>query len=168
MQIISDGPIFTGFKSTFPAQRPLAPETEECSASVVRLLEQHQTTAHRPGMLLGKVQSGKTRAFVGAIAIGFDNGFDIAVVLTKTSTPLAVQTIRRLQRDLAPAIDNRIVLIFDAATRIGLLNEWEQGKKLIFVAKKHPRNLENLHRVLLDDHPGFRDKRVMVIDDEAD
>ena len=168
MPIVPDGPIFTGFKSGFPADRPLAPETEECSAGVVRLLDHHQTTAHKPGMLLGKVQSGKTRAFVGAIGLAFDSGFDIAVVLTKTSTPLAVQTIRRLQRDLARAVEERSVLIFDAAERLGVLNEWEQGKKLIFVAKKHVKNLENLTRILLQDHPGFLNKKVMVIDDEAD
>lgn len=168
MPVITDGPILRAFKSTFPTQRPLATETEECSVSVVRLLEHHQTTAQRPGMLLGKVQSGKTRAFVGAIAIGFDTGFDIAIVLTKASTPLAAQTIRRLHRDLAPAMENHSIKIFDAASKIGPLNEWEQGKKLIFVAKKHPKNLENLKTLLLVDHPRLRDKRVMVIDDEAD
>jgi len=169
MPIVTDGPIFNAFKAVLAAaNRPLGPDTEECSASVVRLLEHHQTTAQRPGMLLGKVQSGKTRAFVGAIAIGFDSGFDIAIVLTKTSTPLATQTIRRLESDLAPARAAHRVLIFDAASRIGQLNEWEQGRKLIFVAKKHHRNLENLHRILLTDHPALREKRVMVIDDEAD
>lgn len=169
MPVITDGPIFAAFKNVLQAaQRPLAAETEECSTSVIRLLEHHQTTAQRPGMLLGKVQSGKTRAFVGAIAIGFDSGFDIAIVLTKTSTPLAVQTIRRLQRDLEPAIAEHRIRIFDAATRIGQLNVWEQNRKLIFVAKKHPKNLENLHQVLLVDHPDLRNKRVMVVDDEAD
>jgi Z1 domain-containing protein len=168
MPVVTDGPIFTGFKSAFPPDRPLAPDTEECSASVIRLLEHHQTTALRPGMLLGKVQSGKTRAFVGAIAIAFDSGFDIAIVLTKTSTPLAIQTIRRLQHDLEPAISDHRVRVFDAAERIGPLNEWLQSRKLIFVAKKHPKNLENLHRILLVDHPALRDKRVIVIDDEAD
>ena len=169
MPVITNGPIFSAFKSALRVTgRPLTDDTQECSASVVRLLGHHQTTAQRPGMLLGKVQSGKTRAFVGAIAIAFDSGFDIAVVLTKTSTPLAVQTIRRLQKDLAPAIAEHRVRVFDAASRIGNLNEWEQSRKLIFVAKKHPKNLENLHRVLLADHPGLRDKRVLVIDDEAD
>jgi hypothetical protein len=119
-------------------------------------------------MLLGKVQSGKTRVFVGAISIGFDSGFDIAIVLTKTSTPLAIQTIRRLQRDLEPAIIAHRVRVFDAAARIGQLNDWEQSRKLIFVAKKHPKNLEHLHRVLLTDHPALRERRVLVIDDEAD
>lgn len=169
MPIATNGPIFAAFKSVLDrGGRPLTPDTEDCSTSVVRLLEHHQTTAQRPGMLLGKVQSGKTRAFVGAIAIGFDSGFDIAIVLTKTSTPLAIQTIRRLQHDLAPAIAEHRVRIFDAASRIGLLNDWEQSRKLIFVAKKHPKNLENLHRVLLTDHQAFRNKKVMLIDDEAD
>src|SRR3977135_3260335 len=129
MPVISDGPIFTGFKAGFPASAPLSQDTEDCSVSVVRLLDHHQTTAHRPGMLLGKVQSGKTRAFLGAIAIGFDSGFDIAIVLTKTSTPLAIQTIRRLERDLAPAISGHRVRVFDAARRVGHLNEWMQGRK---------------------------------------
>src|SRR5271157_5334536 len=168
MPVITNGAILRAFKSTFPTERPLAYETEECSVSVVRLLEHHQTTAQRPGMLLGKVQSGKTRAFIGAISIGFDSGFDIAVVLTKTSKPLAAQTIRRLQQDLAPATAEHRVRIFNAAARTGLLNQWEQDRKLIFVAKKHPKNLENLHQVLLTAHPGLRDKRVLIIDDEAD
>lgn len=31
---------------------------------------------NRPGMLLGKIQSGKTRAFLGVIARAFDRGYD--------------------------------------------------------------------------------------------
>jgi hypothetical protein len=168
MPIVTNGLIFNAFKSIFPAERPLGAETEECSASVVRLLEHHQTTAQRPGMLLGKVQSGKTRAFVGAIAIAFDSGFDIAVILTKPSKPLATQTIRRLQHDLAPSIADHRIRIFNAAVSIGQLNDWLQNRKLIFVAKKHPKNLENLRQALLVDHPAFREKKVMIIDDEAD
>lgn len=169
MPIVTDGPIFRAFKSTFPSDRPLEQTTIDCSASVIRLLEHHQTTAQKPGMLLGKVQSGKTRVFVGAIGIAFDSGFDVAIVLTKTSKPLAAQTIRRLEHDLAPAIEEHRVRIYDAATKIGSLNDWIQSRKLIFVAKKHPKNLENLKTVMLsNEHPAFQQKRVLVIDDEAD
>lgn len=169
MPLNTDGPILRAFKGVLTASgRGLGADTEQCSVSVVRLLQHHQTSAQRPGMLLGKVQSGKTRAFVGAIAIAFDNGFDIAVVLTKTSKPLAIQTIRRLEHDLAPAISDHRIRVFDAASSIGNLNEWEQSRKLIFVAKKHPKNLENLHDVLLTDHPALRTKGVIVVDDEAD
>ncbi len=48
--------------------------------------------AEKPVMLLGKIQSGKTKTFLGIIALGFDNGFDIAVILTKPTTALARQT----------------------------------------------------------------------------
>ena len=169
MPVITTGPVLAAFKSVLAASgKPLSAETEECSASVIRLLEHHHTTANRPGMLLGKVQSGKTRAFVGAIAIGFDSGYDIAVVLTKTSKPLAAQTMRRLQQDLAPAIAHHLVHVYNAAGKIGPLNQWLQNRKLIFVAKKHPKNLENLHDALLRDHPTLVNKRILIIDDEVD
>ncbi len=169
MPVVTNGPILAAFKSVLAADgHPLAQETEDCSASVVRLLEHHQTTARRPGMLLGKVQSGKTRAFVGAIAIGFDSGFDIAVVLTKPSKALVAQTMRRLQHDLGPALVQNRLRIYNAASRIRALNEWQQNLKLIFVAKKHPQNLENLRRALLQDHPNLTNKRAIIIDDEAD
>src|SRR5258708_2609523 len=89
-------------------------------------------------------------------------------IKTRCSAIANLKSIRRLRNDLRFAIAEHRVLIFDAAARAGQLNEWEQSRKLIFVAKKHPGNLQNLHRVLLTDHPGLRNKRVMVIDDEAD
>ena len=45
--------------------------------------------ADKPGLLLGKIQSGKTRAFVGVMALGFDKGIDICVILTKGTKPFA-------------------------------------------------------------------------------
>src|ERR1051325_9523919 len=169
MPIVTNGPILAAFKGVLDrARKPLAPDTEECSASVVRLLEQHQAAAQRPGMLLGKVQSGKTRAFVGALAIAFDSGFDVLVKTSAMSKPLVAQTIRRLRHDLGPALDEHRVLIFDAAARPAQLNEWQQQRKLIFVSKKHLRTLQNLDAMLLQTHPGLRNKRVLIVDDEAD
>ena len=43
-----------------------------CIERVVNQLESTSTNGDRPGMLLGKIQSGKTRAFVGIIARAFD------------------------------------------------------------------------------------------------
>jgi hypothetical protein len=42
--------------------------------TVQKFLE-NETNMNEPGMLLGKIQGGKTRAFIGIIALGFDNGF---------------------------------------------------------------------------------------------
>src|SRR5690349_9093488 len=73
MPVTTSGPVFTGFKRVLSDvhRKPLSPETENCSKEIVEELEQHRTTSERPGMLLGRIQSGKTRAFVGAIAIAF-------------------------------------------------------------------------------------------------
>lgn len=46
-------------------------------------------------MLLGKVQSGKTRTFISILALGFDNGFDIAIVLSKNSKAQHAQNYER-------------------------------------------------------------------------
>ena len=65
-----------------------------------------ETTPDRPGMLLGKIQSGKTRAFIGIMARAFDEGYDFAIVLTKGTQALSEQTMKRLSRDFASAIDD--------------------------------------------------------------
>ena len=72
--------------------------------SVAQLLTT-STDARKPGMLLGKIQSGKTRGFLGIIAHGFDKGFDIAIVLTKGTKALSGQTVARFKKDFAEFLD---------------------------------------------------------------
>lgn len=57
--------------------------------------------AMKPVMLYGKIQSGKTRAFVGILSIAFDRGVDIAVVYTKGTNALAKQTVSRMKAEFA-------------------------------------------------------------------
>lgn len=54
----------------------------------------NKTDELKPGMLLGLIQSGKTRAFTGVMAKCFDEGYDIAVIFTKNSVALVEQTLR--------------------------------------------------------------------------
>jgi hypothetical protein len=163
-----DGPSYKAFKRTLELQgKPQTAQTEHCSVQVLEKLSAPTSSEH-PGLLLGKVQSGKTRAFVGTIAIGFDNGIDVAIVLTKGTIALATQTFKRLSGDLHPAIDLRQVLIFDALRPPDQLTDWERGKKLIFVCKKEKRNLEKLRELMLTKYPDLAAKRVLIVDDEAD
>jgi hypothetical protein len=71
-------------------------ETFHCAEETVGELLQKSTTSDNPGMLLGKVQSGKTRTFISILALAFDNGYDIAIVLSKNSRALIEQTAKRL------------------------------------------------------------------------
>ena len=55
-------------------------KTYNCILETVNKLE---NIGDKPLMMLGKIQSGKTKSFIGVMALAFDNGYDLAVVLTK-------------------------------------------------------------------------------------
>lgn len=73
-------------------------ETQQCIENTVNKLIENDTSVNRPGMLLGKIQSGKTRAFIGITALAFDNDYDVTIVLTKGTRALAQQTFERLKK----------------------------------------------------------------------
>lgn len=139
-----------------------------CVEEVISKLESMPTSEDRPGMLLGRIQSGKTRAFIGAIARAFDRGFDVAVILTKGTRTLSAQTVARLNRDFQDEIANDEIVVFDIMKPPGRLIKADFKKKLIIVAKKQTDNLDRLHRLFEEDYPALSDSRVLLIDDEAD
>lgn len=134
----------TGFYSRLRELRKDDDQLAACIDRVVKQLEDTFTTSDRPGMLLGKIQSGKTRAFVGSISRAFDRDFDIAVVFTKGTKTLSVQTVARLAYDLREFIDEEEVLVFDIMKPPGKLTKSEQRRKLVIVAKKQAKNLERM------------------------
>lgn len=139
----------------------------DCISKVVDQLEALATSDCKPGMLLGKIQSGKTRGFVGVIAQAFDRGFDIALVLTKGTKTLSAQTVSRLSSDFAEFIEEDEVLVLDIMKLPGKLTRSELRRKIIIVAKKQARNLEKLIK-FIKDQEGLQKRKVLLIDDEAD
>lgn len=139
-----------------------------CMRQTVERLQSVQTSAERPGMLLGKIQSGKTKSFLGTIALGFDNRFDVAIVLTKGTKALARQTLSRIRREFAPFHAEDRLQMHDIMTVPAGLTGYELNQKLIFVAKKQSDNLDRLATLFRETYPQLATKRVMIIDDEAD
>ncbi len=137
-----------------------------CIERIVDRLEASGTTGRNPGMLLGKIQSGKTRAFVGVIAEGFDRGFDIALVLTKGTKTLSAQTVRRLSADFGEFIADDEVMVLDIMN-LPKLTRGELRRKIVIVAKKQAKNLERLID-FMESHEGLQSRKVLLIDDEAD
>jgi hypothetical protein len=158
----------TGFYAQLRDIRKDGAELAACIDRVVKQLEETATTGDSPGMLLGKIQSGKTRAFVGVIARAFDRGFDIAVVLTKGTKTLSAQTVARLASDFREFIDEDDFLVFDIMQPPGKLTKSEQRRKLVIVAKKQVDNLRRLTDFFDKDYPDLKNKSVLLIDDEAD
>jgi len=133
----------------------------------VKKLSNEQTSVRTPGILLGKIQSGKTRAYLGIIARAFDRGYDIAVILTKGTKSLARQTLSRVKEDLGEFIEADQVQVFDIMT-VPDLTPYELGQKLVFVVKKEDDNLRKLLKAFRETYPALQDKRLLIIDDEAD
>src|SRR5579872_2033347 len=149
-------------------KRQDSPELQHCIQNTVQHLLDEETSTQRPGILLGKIQSGKTRAFLGFIASAFDHGYDVAVILTKGTVSLAKQTLNRVEEDFASFIadGNDSVHVFDIMA-LPHLTPYELSHKLIFVVKKEDDNLKRLLDAF-EEFPSLRGKRLMVIDDEAD
>ena len=131
--------------------------------------------ALKPVMLYGKIQSGKTRAFVGIMSIAFDRGVDIAVVYTKGTNALAAQTVSRMKSEFAyfkpgnNLLQQCTIVVHDVLD-LGKqkLTDYELiNQKHIIVCKKEARNTRLLKKIFKDSTL-MRQKRVIVIDDEAD
>ncbi|MGG8212201.1 hypothetical protein PGO52_20975 [Klebsiella aerogenes] len=142
---------------------------ERCISSVISNLEKIKTSTDNPGVLLGKIQSGKTRGFLGIIAKAFDHNYDIALVLTKGTKTLAKQTVSRIQYDFKTFVDNDTLSIFDIMEIPERLTRSEINRKLIIVVKKETKNLDRLIAFFNNEsYENLASKKVILIDDEAD
>ena len=148
--------------------RPDSDDLKQRIEETVSNLLEKETNADCPGMLLGQIQSGKTGAFIRVIALAFDNQYDIAIVLTKGTKALAKQTYERLKHDFWEFIRNDDVQTCDIMHLPDNLTRYERQKKLIIVVKKQTHNMTRIIKALVDTYPDLGQKRILIIDDEAD
>src|SRR6267378_1388787 len=99
------------FYDQLASKRGDPPDLREKVEEVIEKLQNEATSASRPGILLGRVQSGKTRAYLGVTARAFDRGYDVAVILTKGTKSLTEQTLCRVKEDFGDFVDQ--VEVFD-------------------------------------------------------
>lgn len=135
--------------------------------TVQRFLEM-ETNMNKPGMLLGKIQGGKTGAFIGIIALAFDNEYDMAIILTKGTKALARQTYARVKRDFSNFIYDHMVTLYDILNIPERLPGFILNRKLIMVVKKETNNLDKIIRMIVQTYPDLGNRKVLIIDDEAD
>lgn len=127
-------------------------------------LESHEKI-NKPVMMLGKIQSGKTRAFTGLIALAFDNDFDMVFILTKNSRALVEQTISRMKKEFA--FEKHSVIVTDIIKASKKMSGYELEQKNIIVAKKEKNNINKLID-FIQEYSINEEKKCLIIDDEAD
>jgi Z1 domain len=157
-----------GFYDQIAERRGDSRELRSCVEETIAKLAQQETDSKKPGMLLGKIQSGKTRAYLGVIALGFDKGYDVAVILTKGTKSLAKQTLKRVREDFRIFLQSDAVQVFDIMSLPDNLTPYELNQKIVFVVKKEDDNLRRLLDAFKATYPQLQDKRVLIVDDEAD
>ncbi|WP_334078444.1 Z1 domain-containing protein [Microbulbifer sp. M83] len=150
--------------ATFPYSR----EEQNCIERTVEKLLDKPTLDNHPGMLLGKIQSGKTKTFLAIMGLAFDNSFDVSVILTKGTKALSKQTLQRVHKDFKPFVDDDELLIFDIMNMPEKLTGYELKKKLIIIVKKQKDNLNRLISLFENENYNLQFRKTLLIDDEAD
>lgn len=147
-------------------------ELDSCIKSTVdQLLDNTVSNASDPGLLLGKIQSGKTRAFVGAMALAMDRGIDACVVLTKPDDGLVEQTFQRMCWEYRDYINNPSLSlnfeigVYKVEQNMSFSPAQINDQKNIFVVHKNTTRLGYLLDLM---NVYYKDKKVMIVDDEAD
>ncbi len=151
----------------FIKEKSYAQDLQDCIETTVDNLLNKETNIINPGMLLGKIQSGKTKTFIGVIALAFDRGYNISVVFTKGTKALAEQTYQRLDSDFREFIENDAIKVYDIMNIPDQLTPYIRRQRLIIVVKKETNNLDRLVG-LFNAYTDLTSKKILFIDDEAD
>lgn len=169
-------PIYSTLKAN--SKFTYSKELIKCITTTVEKLLEDGDDARQPGLLLGKIQCGKTNTFENIIGLSFDKGIDVCIVLTKGTNTLATQTIERLKYDFRffketqDLNQKNIVYVNDILEyRKNGLTEREINRphcKRIIVCKKENQNLKHLLKLFTEKSPLLKEKRILVVDDEAD
>lgn len=169
-------PIWDTLKANYPYGDHLMPQEKiDCVESTVAQLLEEGEHADEPGLLLGKIQCGKTDTFEDIIGLSFDKGVDVAIVITKGTKALVNQTIKRMKKDFrffksSDSLDQHTTInIYD------IMDVWKnlkqarvEGAKTVIVSKKNAVNLDHLIEMFEVRCPFLKKKKVLIVDDEAD
>ena len=126
------------------------------------------------GLVVGRVQSGKTRNYVGLALKAAEAGWNVIIVLTSCNTALAAQTEKRMKRDFAKSgVGKRHAFRLNLLENVYNEDASELAEPGYFywgVAMKEKRSLERIVEWL--DHKDNKKyvplMKVLVIDDEVD
>ncbi|AUF83548.1 hypothetical protein CXP39_01920 [Mesoplasma syrphidae] len=137
------------------------------------MMGEDQKPNNKTGLLVGKVQSGKTANFLALISTSFDNGYDIALVFAGKENKLYNQNCDRiselfskqdiLKRDLKPLVK----VIKNDKENDDVLKWINNGTKIVIIAMKENVSFDRI-QTLLKKNENLVNKKFLIIDDEGD
>lgn len=124
----------------------------------------------KTGIVIGKVQSGKTSNFISVLGLAFDNNYDIAIVLGGTTLDLLKQNAHRIGN--AFSVDAEKLTVLKTNDNKSLIDSnrikefIENGRKVIVVGLKRHNHINKIAEIF--DNEFLSTKPILIIDDEGD
>lgn len=131
-------------------------------------------TARGNGLIVGRVQSGKTRNYIGLMLKAVDDGWNVVIVLTSAIKSLAHQTRKRIVSEFAKVgADNsqfacELDFLDSGAANRKAGNELNGDYFYWGVSMKQVNGLERIRKWLNLPNQPHGSMRVLIIDDESD
>lgn len=129
----------------------------------------------KTGIVIGKVQSGKTSNFIALLALAFDNGYNIAVVIGGNTKELLTQNVTRIENAFNVNKDKLVVLHSKDNHNLitpEQIRRWiVTNTKVIIVSLKSPQVKSKKHMTRVSelfDDPIMANENTIIIDDEGD
>lgn len=130
----------------------------------------NKSVQQETGIVIGKVQSGKTSNFISLISMAFDNGYDITIVLGGTKKPLLKQNSDRIKEYFHDVKDS--IYVLNSNENSDHLNEdnikgfIRREKKVIIVGLKSVKQITTINQIFKNN--SLSEKPILIIDDEGD
>ena len=141
----------------------------------------HRSNAY--GLVLGRIQSGKTAHLIGTVLHAIDSEqttmpYDTVIILSGLIDDLRIQTRDRFEKVLSSYAGGKVELIPERDSDLNGSNNnsnevFRRHLKVnghasrILVVKKNHKILENILEIL-EEKPLYKKKKFLIIDDEAD
>ena len=169
----TDGPIL---KKVFDNGGYNKQQQESTLKNAIRIYERIPNNGNKiepnVGIVVGRVQSGKTANIITLSALALDNGHKLVVLFLSDTNNLLTQNTERLEKCFKGIKD---VLVFKQAENVRTDLELdkdtlevlhEEDKKLIICSLKHKKHI-GIIKQLISDSP-YKNDYAMIIDDEGD
>jgi hypothetical protein len=131
----------------------------------------NRVSEHNTGIVIGRVQSGKTSNFISLTALALDNGYNLIIVLGGTKKTLVEQNTLRIEDSFAQIKDEVVVLnttdYKSQLTEESIIQFLENGQKIVIVLLKHAKHINFLKNSIFSKSI-FNNQSVLLIDDEGD
>lgn len=130
-----------------------------------------ETPNSKTGIIIGKVQSGKTSNFISLMALAFDNNYDIIVVLGGTKKILLGQNVARIRSYFSNiGMDKMVILATNQNESIlnptAIKQFIQEKRKVVIVGLKGKVRINTIASIFSD--PILCNVPTLVIDDEGD